>query len=339
MQPTMPFRPAIASPSVGHQTVHSITSRLNAAVSSGFKLIELVEDDLSFYARDHWGTITTATMLQAAEGVKSLCNQLGIKPFIFQPFWFYEGLLDRKEHDAKIEKLRLWMQLVKILDIQIVQIPTNWMTQGTTGDFDVIVDDLNEMADIGLGQDPVVSFAYEGVAWGTHIDTWQGTWEMVKRVNKPNFGLCLDTYHIVARDWADPTLPGCKRPDGDENLKRSMDELVREVDVSRVFYVQLGDAELLDQPLVKGHPFHNDEQLPRMAWSRNARLFAWEDGQAGCLPLESVVDAIFNKLKFRGYLSMETFSRHLFDKGPDVPKTSAVKAMKSWDRTMNMIRQ
>jgi 4-hydroxyphenylpyruvate dioxygenase len=335
----MTFQPAIASPSVGHQTVHPIARRLQAAASHGFILIELVEDDLTFYARDHLGGATEDTMIQAARDVKGLCDKLGIKPFIFQPFWFYEGLIDRKEHELRIAKLRLWVKLVKILEIRIVQIPTNWMAKGTTDDIDVIVSDLIEMAEIGLEQDPVLSFAYEGVAWGTHIDTWQGTWDVVKRVNKANFGLCLDSYHIVARDWGDPVVPGCKRLDGDENLKRSLEELVREVDVNKVFYVQLGDAELLDQPLVKGHPFHDDDQLPRMAWSRNARLFAWENGYNGCLPLESFLDAIFKGLKFEGYLSMETFSKDLFDDNPEVPNQFAARAMESWKKTMQKLEQ
>lgn len=334
----MPFQPAIASPSLGHQTVHPIARRLETAASHGFKLIELVEDDLNFYARDHLGAVADDTKIQAAKDVKVLCDKLGIKPFILQPFWFYEGLVDRKEHEARIAKLRLWMKLVKVLDIRIIQIPTNWMKEGITGDMDVIVSDLTEMAEIGLEQDPTVSFAYEGVAWGTYIDTWQGTWEVVKRVDKPNFGLCLDTFHIVARDWGDPTAPGCKRRDGDENLKQSMEELVKEIDVNKVFYVQLGDAELLDQPLLQGHPFHNDEQLPRMAWSRNARLFAWE-GQNGCLPLGPVVDAIFHGLKFKGYVSMETFSRHLFDRDPETPGRFAARAMKSWNTAMENLEQ
>ena len=335
----MSFIPAIASPSLGHQTVHPISSRLEAAALHGFKLIELVEDDLTFYARDRLGGVTDGTKIQAAKEIKALCDKLGIKPFIFQPFWFYEGLVDRKEHEARIDKLLLWMKLVKILDIQIVQIPTNWMNKGTTGDMDVIVNDLTKMAEIGLQQDPVVSFAYEGVAWGTHIDTWQGTWEVVKRVNKPNFGLCLDTYHILARDWGDPTIPGCKRPDADNRLRQSLEELAREVDVKKVFYVQLGDAELLDQPLVEGHPFYNVDQLPRMAWSRNARLFGWEEIGNGCLPLEPLVDVIFKTLKFTGYVSMETFSRHLFDEDPEVPNTFAARAMSSWRTAMEKIEK
>lgn len=333
----MSFQPAIASPSIGHQTVHPITTRLEAAASHGFKLIELLEDDLTFYARDHLGGVTVGTKIQAAEDIKAVCDKLSIKPFVLQPFWFYEGLLDRDEHAAKIAKLRLWMKLVKVLDIRLVQIPTNWMKEGTTGDMDVIVNDFTEIADIGLEQDPVVAFAYEGVAWGTHIDTWQGTWEVVKRVKKPNFGLCLDTYHIAARDWGDPTAPGCKRLDGDENLKQSMKELAKVVDVNKIFYVQLSDAELLDRPLVKGHPFYNEKQRSRMAWSRNARLFPWEENQGGCLPLGPIVDAIFNSLRFKGTVCLETFSRHLLDKDPNVPDKFAARAMKSWDTAMKKI--
>lgn len=334
----MPFQPAIASPSLGHQTIHPITARLQAAAAHGFKLIELVEDDLTFYARDHLGGATESSTIQAATEVKTLCDKLGIKPCVLQPFWFYEGLLDREEHAARISKLRLWMKLVKVLDIQLVQIPTNWMQQGTTGDMDVIVRDLQEMADIGLQQDPPVSFAYEGAAWGTHIDTWQGTWEVVKRVNRPNFGLCLDTYHIAARVWGDPLAPGCKRSDGDEDLRKSMDELVREVDVKKIFYVQLSDAELLDQPLNEGHQFYNREQPPRMAWSRNARLFAWEKDHGGCLPLGPVVDAIFNSLQFEGIVTMETFSRKLFDPSAKTPVEFAARAMRSWNTTMEKIQ-
>ncbi|OGM42325.1 hypothetical protein ABOM_007882 [Aspergillus bombycis] len=333
----MSFQPAIASPSLGHQTVHPITSRLEAAASHGFKLIELVEDDLAFYARDQLGEVSESTTIQAAIDIKIICDRLNIKPCVLQPFWFYEGLLDPQQHAVRISKLRLWMQLVKILGIRIVQVPTNWMKNGTTGDIDAIVKDFREMASIGLEQDPPVCFAYEGVAWGTHIDTWQGTWEIVKRVNKPNFGLCLDTYHIAARVWGDPTAPGCKRSDGDEALRRSMEELATTVDVHKIFYVQLSDAKLLDQPLIEDHPFYNMEQPPRMSWSRNARLFPWEKAQNGSLPLEPIVHAIFMSLKFEGIVTVETFSNELFHDDPKVPDRFATRAKQSWCTAMQKI--
>lgn len=333
----MPFLPAITSPSLGHPSVHPIERRLREAATHGFKLVEIVEEDLNMHAKGLEGGLIDANKVQAATFVKSLCDSLGLKPFVLQPFWFYEGLLDRKEHQAKIEKLKLWMKLVKVLDVQLIQIPTNWLVQGITGDIDVIVQDLIEMAEIGLGQDPIVSFAYEGVAWGTYIDTWQGTWEVVKRVNKPNFGLCLDTYHIAARVWGDPTAKFCKKPDGDIQLQRSMEQLIKEVDVNKVFYVQAGDAEMLDQPLIAGHPFHSDTQLPRMSWSRSARLFAFEDDQNGCLPIEPILDAVIHGLKFKGYVSVETFSRKLFEEDTDLSAKFAVRAMKSWNEMMRRL--
>lgn len=334
---TMRFQPAIASVSLGNPIVHLLEQRLGQAAAHGFKLIEIVEADLNTHAEHLEGGATDSNKIKAAESVRTLCDNLGLKIFVLQPFWLYEGLLDRKEHDSKIEKLRLWMKLVKILDVQLVQVPTNWLAEGTTGDIDFIVKDFVEMAEMGLEQDPVVSFAYEGVAWGTHIDTWQGTWEVVQRVDRPNFGLCLDTFHIAGRVWGDPTASSGMNPDGDAQLRRSLAQLVREVEVNKVFYVQVADAERLDRPLVRGHPFHSNALRPRMSWSRNARLFAFEEGEGGYLPITAVIDAIVNGLGFSGYLSAEVFSRNLFEGDPSVPARFAARGMKSWNMMMNMI--
>ncbi|PMD29197.1 xylose isomerase-like protein [Hyaloscypha variabilis F] len=333
----MPFQPAIASPSLGHASVHPIQVKLEQAAAHGFKLIEIVEEDLNMYSRSLEGGLTDSNKIRAAEFVRGFADTKGLQVAVLQPFWFYDGLLDRKEHEAMIAKLRLWMRLVKILGTQLVQIPSNWLVEGTTGDMDIIVKDLVEMADIGLEQDPVVSFAYEGVAWGTHIDTWQGSWEVVKRVNKPNFGLCLDTFHIAARVWGDPTASSGKNPNADIQLNNSMKQLVEEVDVRKVFYVQVGDAERLEQPLLPGHPFHVEGQLPRMSWSRNARLFAFEEGRGGCLPVALVIDAIINKLNFRGLLTLEVFSRELLENDASVPNNFAARGMKSWKSMIEMI--
>ncbi|KAL7756833.1 hypothetical protein ACKLNR_013826 [Fusarium oxysporum f. sp. zingiberi] len=333
----MQLLPAITSPSLGNAKVHSIEEKLKQAALYGFKLIEIVEEDLLVQARKLEGGVTSWNQIEAAKYIKLVCDKGGIKPCVLQPFWFYEGLIDRKEHEAQIEKLKLWMQIVKVLDVQLIQIPTNWLREGTTGDLDIIVKDLVEMAEIGLQQDPIVSFAYEGVAWGTHIDTWEGTWDIAQRVNKPNFGLCLDTYHILSRIWGDPTLPGCEMPHGNAAVEKSMERLVKEVDVKKIFYVQLGDAERLKEPLVAGHPFCSTEQLPRMSWSRNARLFAFEADQDGCLPVEPVLQAIMKGLKFDGIVTMETFSKKLFDDDPQIPSKYAARAMHSWNEMLKRL--
>lgn len=36
---------------------------------------------------------------------------------------------------------------------------------------------------------------------------WEEFSRIVELVNRANFGVCLDTYHILARLWVDPTDP------------------------------------------------------------------------------------------------------------------------------------
>jgi hypothetical protein len=32
------------------------------------------------------------------------------------------------------------------------------------------------------------------LAWGTYINTWEDSWDVIKRANRPNIGICLDTF-------------------------------------------------------------------------------------------------------------------------------------------------
>jgi 4-hydroxyphenylpyruvate dioxygenase len=335
----MYFEPTIASVALGNPGVHSIAGRLAAAAQHGFKGVEIVEADLINQAQLLGHDDSGLAQLKAAESIRKICDSLGLEVRVLQPFWFYEGLLDRVEHRARIGKLELWMKIAAVLGTRLIQIPTNWLNDGTTGDLELVTQDLIEMADMGLRQPETISFAYEGVAWGTHFDTWQQTWELVKRVNRPNFGLCLDTYHIAARVWADPAAVSGLNEHADEALSDSLEQMVNELDVKKVFYVQPGDAERLEAPLILGHAFHNKEQKPRMSWSRNARLFAYEEDGGGCLPVEKIMETLVVKMGYRGLISAEMFSRHLFEPSPNVPYVYAGRAAKSWKKMMEVLSQ
>jgi 4-hydroxyphenylpyruvate dioxygenase len=231
-----------------------------------------------------------------------------------------------------LEKLNLWFHIVKLLGTDMIQVPTNWLQEGTTGEEAIVVEDLRKMADLGLAQSPVVRFAYEGVAWGRYFDTWEATWELAKKVDRPNFGLCLDSFHIAGRTWGDPTAQTGRTSDADRKLKASLQTLVNEVDVSKVFYVQAGDAEKLEPPLSETHPFYAADQPARMSWSRNARLFPYEEDRGGYLPIETVMEAIVNRLGYDGWVSMELFSRELGDLDEHLPAAYAARASASWGK-------
>lgn len=335
--------------SLGRPGIHDLAGKLEQAAQHGFEGIELFYDDLEHFARKLSGTSSSSAssnininsnsnstpprnaLLSAAYEIRKLCDSLNLSIVCLQPFSFYEGLLDRAQHDRLLhEKLPLWLEIARILGTNTIQVPSNFLpADQTTGDRDVIVSDLRELADRGLQEHPPVRFAYEALAWGTHIDTWEASWEIVQRVNRPNFGLCLDTFNIAGRVYADPTSVTGKTPTAETDLAASLARLRGTVDPRRVFFVQVVDGERLHSPLLPGHKFHVLGQPARMSWSRNARLFAGEEHRGGYLPVFEVARAFFD-VGFDGWVSMELFSRTLADPDPRTPAEHARRGIESW---------
>ncbi|KAI0467264.1 xylose isomerase-like protein [Xylaria cf. heliscus] len=335
------YRPAIMSASLGRAWLHDFDEKIKIAATEGFVGIEIFYEDLEYLARKLSDNEKPEpeNLLQAAEHVNALCGSVGLEIIGLQPFLFYEGLLDRQKHNQLIQKMSLWLQIAKKLGTNTIQIPGNFLpAEQLTGDYDNIASDLRELADMGAKENPPIRFAYENLCWSTHIDTWEKAWDICQRVDRPNFGLCLDTFNIAGRIWADPTSSTGTTPNADAELKASVESLVRDVDVSKVFYIQVVDAERMSAPLVAGHPFHVDGQPPRMSWSRNARTFAYETDRGAYLPVESVANAIIHGLGYKGWVSMELFSRTMSEEGPGVPAKHASRGIGSWRKLQERLR-
>lgn len=315
--------------SLGRAWKHALFTKLGEASKAGFKGIEIFYEDLDYLASTY-GDTNRENLLKAATDVRSWCTDFKLEVVCLQPFMFYEGLVDRAEHAKRIEKIKLWFELVKILETDMILVPSNFSSdpESITGDIDLVVQDMLELANLGLQQTPPVRFAYENLAWGTHIDKWEQVYAIVQKVNKPNFGMCIDSFNICARIYADPTQPEGKIPTADEDFNASMTRLATTVDVKKIFFVQIVDGEKMKEPLVEGHPWYQADQPARMSWSRNARLFAYEKG--GCLPVEKVLDVLFKELKFEGWVSMELFSRTMAEKDESVPQSHAARGIASW---------
>src|ERR1700761_6753933 len=108
-------RPAIASLSLGTPRVHDISTRLDHAARNHFQGIEIVEDDIECTAEKLPGGLTYSNRLEAAKSIRRDCDKLGLTVFVFQPFRHYEGLVDRSKHEAMLEKLKLWLDIVQVL--------------------------------------------------------------------------------------------------------------------------------------------------------------------------------------------------------------------------------
>ncbi|KAJ5585607.1 uncharacterized protein N7459_005407 [Penicillium hispanicum] len=335
------WKPAIATVSLGAAHLHPIAAKIDAAARNGQQGLELFHDDLAQLAqtlRCQTGDAATARTdrdyeIDAAHAIRDLCLERGLRVLALQPFRHYEGLLDRDQHAQRLDELRHWVQLSKILgDSLFILIPSSFLDAADiTGDRDRLAADLAEAADVAFP----VRIAYEALAWGTYINTWEDSWEIVRRANRPNLGICLDTFNIAARLWADPTSPTGRLPaSADDDLHTSMERLIREVDPDQVMMVQLADGERVDPQMSF---LHATESPKLLAWSRNARLFPCEEERGGYLPIREVADTCLNGLGYSGWVSMEVFSRTTQEEDPSVPGAHAERASRSWQRMMGLL--
>ncbi|CAI7664661.1 unnamed protein product [Penicillium bialowiezense] len=328
----MSYQPAIMSASLGRAWLHDLDYKLEQASKVGFKGIEIFYEDLDYCARKLAGNDQPSAdqLLRAAEQIQTKCQSQGLEIIALQPFLFYEGLKDREQHARLVQKMELWLQIVKRLKTNTIQIPANFLpADQLTNDIDVIVADLRQLADMGAAQSPVVRYAYENLCWSTVNDTWEKAWEVVKRVDRPNFGICLDTFNIAGKVWADPASPTGKTANGDVELHDTIQRLVAEVDLAKVFYLQVVDAERMESPLVPGHPFHIEGQPSRMSWSRNARTFMYEEDRGAYMPVEKIARAIVFDLGYKGTMS---------DEGKNVPDLHAQRGIAAWAKLQERLQ-
>lgn len=337
----MPCKPAISSHSLGRAWSHSLPSKLDAAASHSLSL-ELFHEDLVYLAATFPGGPTPSNQLLAAQTIRSLCSARNISIISLQPFMHYEGLRDRELHEARIAEMRdLWIPMARILGTRVIAVPSSFLgEEECEGDEGVIVRDLRELADLGVsaseeerekgGED--IIFAYEALCWGTHISTWEQSWEIVQKVSRSNFQICFDTFNLAGKVFADPTSVGGVKKNAEEEMEATLRRILERVDVRRIAYIQVVDAERLSTPLIKGHEFYHEDQPARMSWSRNCRLFYGEEERGAYLPVYAILKTLLVDLGFEGYVSAEVFHRDLGKDDRSVPEEFAQRAKRSWEK-------
>jgi len=133
------------------------------AAEYGIEGIELFYEDLETYTILAYQTATPETLSKAAGEIKTMCDERHLEINCLQPFMHYGDILDRAKHAARIEELRLWCQLARILATDLIGIPSSFLTKDEiTGDANVLLRDLQEAADVAAEQSPPIRLAYEG---------------------------------------------------------------------------------------------------------------------------------------------------------------------------------
>ncbi|WP_328920013.1 sugar phosphate isomerase/epimerase and 4-hydroxyphenylpyruvate domain-containing protein [Streptomyces sp. NBC_00208] len=230
----------------------TLTEKLNAAARAGFDGVEIFENDL------------LASPL-TPEQIKDRAADLGLAISLYQPMRDIEGLpadafaqsLRRAEHKFRV---------MRRLGADTVLVCSNVSPQAVDDDA-LAADRLRQLAD--LASEYEIRVAYEALAWGRHVNTYDHAWRIVESADHPSLGVCLDSFHILARG---------SDPKGIESIPGE-----------KIFFLQLADAPLMTMDVLQ--------------WSRHYRCFP---GQ-GEFDLAAFVQSTV-RAGYQGPLSLEVFN-------------------------------
>ena len=230
----------------------TLEDKLTAAAGAGFDGIEIFEPDLIACP---W----------SPREVAARCADVGLSIELYQPFRDLDST-DDERFARNLRRAERKFRIMRQLGVDTVLVCSS-VSADAVADPDRLAEQLALAAQ--LAAEHGVRIAYEALAWGTHVSTWDASWDAVRRADSPALGVCLDSFHVLSRG-GDPAG-------------------FAEVPGEKLFFLQLADAPQL--------------QMDVLQWSRHHRLFP---GQ-GAFDLVGFVRSVL-AAGYRGPLSLEVFN-------------------------------
>ncbi|MFB8771508.1 bifunctional sugar phosphate isomerase/epimerase/4-hydroxyphenylpyruvate dioxygenase family protein [Streptomyces broussonetiae] len=230
----------------------SLTEKLTAASRAGFDGVEIFENDL------------LASPLTPEE-IRARCADLGLGVDLYQPLRDIEAVPE-DEFARNLRRARHKFELMRRLGADTVLVCSS-VSPLAVDDDALAARQLAELAH--LAQDFGIRVAYEALAWGRHVSTYDHAWRIVAAAGHPALGTCLDSFHILSRG-SDP-------------------KGIEDIPGEKIFFLQLADAPRLAMDVLQ--------------WSRHYRCFP---GQGG-FDVAGLVGHVL-RTGYRGPLSLEVFN-------------------------------
>jgi len=232
-----------------------LTEKLTAAARAGFDGVEIFENDL------------LASPL-GPEEIRSRCADLGLSIDLYQPMRDIEAV-PPEEFARNLRRARRKFELTRRLGADTVLVCSS-VSPLAVDDDALAAEQLSALAD--AAREYGVRVAYEALAWGRHVNTYDHAWRIVQAAGHPALGTCLDSFHILSRTSGPKDLDG-----------------IADIPGEKIFFLQLADAPLLAMDVLQ--------------WSRHYRCFP---GQGGF----DVADLVRRVLAtgYDGPLSLEVFN-------------------------------
>ncbi|KAI8627810.1 3-dehydroshikimate dehydratase [Xylariaceae sp. FL1651] len=319
-----------ATCSIGHKDSHTLPLKLRAIADAGFDGIELSMPDILSYGKLINGQEPDSKdydkLVEIGQTIRERAQEHNLKILMLQPFSNFEGWAKgSKEREDAFERAKGWMRIMEAVGTDMLQVGSS-DAPGISASFDELAADLAELADLCAKRG--LRVAYENWCWATRAPHWKDVWRVVQMADRPNLGLCLDTFQSAGGEWADPTTAsgliegGVSKAELRTRWKGSLEELASTVPPEKIFLLQISDAYKMEPPLQA--KTDSEGLRPRGQWSHDYRPLPYDGGY---LPVKEFLDAVLGT-GFRGWLSVEVFDGQGKDKYSDMGEYSQ-KAMAS----------
>ena len=249
----------------------TLEDKLGAASAAGFRGIEVFEPDL------------IASPWSPAE-LAARCADLGLSIDLYQPFRDLDSV-DPERFARNLRRAEHKFEVMEELGTSTILVCSS-VALDAVADVDRLAEQLGQAAELAGRRG--LRIAYEALAWGRHVDTWEASWDAVRRADHQALGLCLDSFHVLSKGG---------NPAG-----------FAAVPGEKLFFLQLADAPRLDMDV--------------LAWSRHHRLFP---GQ-GAFDLPGFLAAVLSA-GYRGPLSLEVFNDVFRQSDPSRTAVDAMRSL------------
>lgn len=205
----------------------TLEDKLDAAAVAGFDGVEIFGPDL------------VADPLPPTE-IGARCRDRGLSVDLYQPLRDVDAA-DPDRFAANLRRAGATFDVMAGLGADTVLVCSS-VAADAVADPGLLAAQLHTLA--GHAHERGMRIAYEALAWGRHVNTWEASWDAVRAADHPALGLCLDSFHILARG-------------GDPGP-------IADVPGEKIFFLQLADAR--------------EVSMDVLSWSRHHRLFPGQGG-------------------------------------------------------------
>lgn len=230
----------------------TLLEKLEAITAAGFRAVEIFENDLIAFPG-------------SPAQVRRICADLGLAIVTCQPFRDFEGMPEGRRQRT-FDRAERKFDLLQELGSDLLFVCSNTSPEALSG-IDRLAADFAELGERAARRG--LRVGYEALSWGQHVHDYRDAWEIVRRADRPEVGIVLDSFHVLARGLEVSSIARIPR--------------------DRIAMVQMADAPLL--------------RLDPLSWSRHWRCLP---GQ-GDLDLASFMDALV-ATGYDGVLSLEIFN-------------------------------